>query len=288
MFSARGRTDEQKMESVLALIVPKETGRRLPYSNIVTFQSPTKDDFLTCIDHVALCFVYSTATISCYSDALCSNTLLTQPTTMKRPTNDENAPVDSAPAPKRQRRVAQEVSLEDIANLRAEYAKKAEREDKERAKVAEELRRTESKRRIAGVLESVTAMGYESLYGFIEDLLGAKDQQQSAHVSRMLGRHAQEIMDAIRLRQPEAAADWAFDLTGERVAKEGLKLAEYLRPAQGTPVSEVLQKFSLEKIMAEAESIAPKFCQLLRLISSTEKSNDGVRKDRSLVSFIIL
>lgn len=75
---------------------------------------------------------------------------------------------------------------------------------------------------------------------------------------------------------------------GKLLAQEGKKLAEYLRPTQGLEVSEILQNFSLDKIMSEAENIAPTLCNVLRKVGSTERSSgEHMQKDRSLVGHSI-
>lgn len=61
--------------------------------------------------------------------------------------------------------------------------------------------------------------------------------QLSATVSRMLGQHGQTI-DNIRARQPSLANKWAIEVMGELLAREGKKLAEYLRPAQDSEISD--------------------------------------------------
>ena len=61
---------------------------------------------------------------------------------------------------------------------------------------------------------------------------------------------------------------------------------KYLRPGENQTTSELLQQFSLERIMSEAEHIAPTLCHLLRQIATKEppEEKDTVRKDCSLTS----
>jgi len=101
----------------------------------------------------------------------------------------------------------------------------------------------------------------------------------------MLGQHSEAILNNIRARQPDLATQWAVNVSGQILAEEGQRLANYLRPAADRGMSDVLQKFSLEKIMANAEHIAPTLCNLLRQIVTNSKLNarDNVQKDRSLV-----
>jgi hypothetical protein len=104
----------------------------------------------------------------------------------------------------------------------------------------------------------------------------------------MLGQHGEAILNCIRARQPNLATKWAVDISGEILTEEGQWLANYLRPAADRNTSDVLQAFSLEKIMSEAEHIAPTLCRLLRQIATSSKPNAGdVRKDRSLVCNLV-
>jgi hypothetical protein len=212
----------------------------------------------------------------------------------KRTRHDENsfAFIDmSTPAPKRPRRTAQPVTLAEVRNLQQERAerdaKEAEDLKESIAKAAEERHLTESKLRVETVLRSITAAGYESLYGFIGELLNTRDQQLSARVSRMLGRHGDDILNSIRARQPDLVKQWTLKVSGEILAQEGQKLANYLRPAIDAQVSEILQSFSLERIMSDADTLAPTLCELLRHVATPQDSDPaGMRKDRSLVSCV--
>jgi len=145
--------------------------------------------------------------------------------------------------------------------------------------------RVESKSHMEHVLSSITAAGYETLYAFVDELLNTRDQQISSWVSKMLGQHGDAILNNIRARQPDLTIQWAVNVSGEILAEEGQRLANYLRPAADRGMSDILQKFSLEKIMADAERIAPMLCNLLCQIATNSKPNvrDNVRKDRSLV-----
>jgi len=210
----------------------------------------------------------------------------------KRTRNAENKPfsfVDaSTPAPKRIRRTAQSLSFAEIQNLRDERAAKDACEAHLLAETTrqavEEKHRTEAKLRVEKVLGSVTAAGYGSLFAFMDELLNIRDQQLSAQVSRMLGQHGEDILNSIRVRQPNLVNQWAIETSGEILAQEGKKLADFLRPTQGTKVSEVLKMFSLERIMSRAEEIAPTLCHILRSVGTRETlSMDEIRKDRSLV-----
>jgi hypothetical protein len=63
---------------------------------------------------------------------------------------------------------------------------------------------------------------------------------------------------------------------GEILTEEGQQLANYLRPAADRAMSDMFQKFSLEKIMADVEYITPTLCNLLRQIATNYKPNTRV------------
>ena len=164
-----------------------------------------------------------------------------------------------------------------------------ERAQKEQA-AAEAKARAATKHRIEQVFGSITAAGYETLYAFVDELLNVCDQQFSSRVSNMLGQHGEEILNSIRARQPDIVKQWAVGVSGEILAEEGQQLAKYLQPRDNQTTSDLLQQFSLERIMSEAEDIAPTLCWLLRQISMKDQSEDKekVRKNRSLVSLAFI
>ena len=61
---------------------------------------------------------------------------------------------------------------------------------------------------------------------------------------------------------------------------------QHLSPGENQTTSKLLQQFSLERIISEAEHIAPTLCQLLRQIATKEQpeGKDKVQKDHSLAS----
>ena len=67
-------------------------------------------------------------------------------------------------------------------------------------KAVEENLQAESKAHVEKVLSSITDVGYESLYDFVDKLLNSCDQQISACVLRMLGQHGEDILNSIHAR----------------------------------------------------------------------------------------
>jgi hypothetical protein len=150
--------------------------------------------------------------------------------------------------------------------------------------------RADAKSRVERMLSSITAAGYETLYSFVDELLNVRDQQISSRVSKMLGQHGEDILNMIRSRQPDLVTRWAVGISGEVLAQEGQQLADYLRPGENQSTSQLLLQFSLERIMFEAEHIAPNLCHMLRQVTTNTKpsANEKVRKDRSLVRVVVI
>lgn len=218
----------------------------------------------------------------------------------KRTRTDENAPIThiitpirivdpSKPSTKKPRRVAVKFVSEDIQNkvhadlVAARGVNEAKRtEERKAAEKAEEeeRKRAESRARIELVMSSVSAAGYGTLYEFMDELINTKDPIRSSQVSRMLISRGDTLLDSIRSRQPAMANEWAVKITGKILAQEGEMLAEHLRPEQGRRVTDILDAFSLERLLADAERLAPSLCELLRKVGTNDNSS---RKDRNLV-----
>jgi len=50
------------------------------------------------------------------------------------------------------------------------------------------------------------------------------------------------------------------------------KLVDYLCPAQGCKVSDILNKFSLDQLLQDTEQLAPLLCQLLQNVEANDES----------------
>ena len=92
-----------------------------------------------------------------------------------------------------------------------------------------------------------------------------------------------DLLESIRRRQPKVVHTWAAKTMAEVLARESSRLAEHLRPQQNCGVTNVLLQFSLERIMSDAEKLAPTLCELLRSVGTSVVLPDADRKDRDLV-----
>ncbi|KAJ6582743.1 hypothetical protein B0H10DRAFT_2235208 [Mycena sp. CBHHK59/15] len=212
----------------------------------------------------------------------------------KRKPGDENAGQfinTSGPPQKRTRRVAQPVTAASQMEARRQWESGQQEEAEARAEfLAEQAREEEAERRatsaarIRHVLDAVKTAGYKTLHEFLTDLITTKDQHQSSQVSQMLINHGQELLDIIRSRQPVLVSQWVTRVAGEILKEEGAKLAQYLRPSQGQGISTTLANFSLERILANAEAIAPTLCFLLRSMTREETGDNGPAKESGAMS----
>jgi hypothetical protein len=93
-------------------------------------------------------------------------------------------------------------------------------------------------------------------------------------------------VELIWARQPQVVSQWISRVAGEILKEEGAKLAQLLRPPQGQGVSTTLENFSLERILADAEYLAPTLCILLRSLAREEADKDFRKEKRRNVDLV--
>ena len=197
------------------------------------------------------------------------------------------------PVPKR-RKIAREVTQEDLARLgrerrareAAELLRKQE-EERERCREEEQLRREASETKLRCAMQDLRARGYPTLFSFINAFLETKDPILSSQVSRMIGIHGPSLLAGFETRQPEIVHDWAISTHRKLVDIESTALANHFKPRKGASVTSILNDFSIRQFLADAESIAPTTFQVLQQVGFPDVSEKSPRKDRDLVrSFI--
>ncbi|KAG1769555.1 hypothetical protein EV702DRAFT_1271238 [Suillus placidus] len=190
----------------------------------------------------------------------------------KRTRNDENLVFNildtSAPPLKRTRRVLAKLSAQELQVEQARLV--AERKQNE-------AQRTEELQSEANAKASELSEGHLQAA-----LLSTTDQQHSARVSRMLGAHGGEILALMHQRRPDVMRVWAVNSVSDMVAREGKVSAEFLRPSHGEDVSEILGRWSLDRIQKRAQDIAPTLCKLLEQGGFNE-SLTSTRRNHGLV-----
>ena len=214
---------------------------------------------------------------------------------LKRPTNDENVSLSNCGTPLefrdglKRRRKTVKISEGEVQVLRDQRAVNDARVAEERkealkahAEAEKERLRVEENNRLRKALDSVSDAGY-TLYEFLDELMNTRDRATSSQVSQMLIAKGGDLLESIRRRQPKVVHTWAAKTTAEVLARESSRLAEHLRPQQNCGVTNVLLQFSLERIMSDAEKLAPTLCELLRSVGTSVVLPDADRKDRDLV-----
>ena len=129
--------------------------------------------------------------------------------------------------------------------------------------------------------------GFGSLHGYLHHLMTMKAQHASSQASKLLINEGKGLLNDMQNKQPGVINRWAAAATGEILADEGLKLASYLQPQQGCPLTDVMTQFLLKRILTDAEMLAPTLCSLLRdFATNGVVSQAAERRDSDLVSTI--
>lgn len=170
------------------------------------------------------------------------------------------------PPTKRVRRIFRQLTDTEVAAERASFIAKRQTREVAHREAAAKKAQDDCVQRLGNALQAIKGAGFSTLAEFMLELMNTNDQQHSAHISRTLGTHGCLLLESIQKRCPDIVDPWAVSLITELLAGEGQKLAEFLHPAS-RQVSEILGKWSLERIFQEAEHLAPVLCTLLRRIS---------------------
>jgi hypothetical protein len=198
------------------------------------------------------------------------------------------------PVPKR-RKVAREVTRDELTRLGSERRarEEAERlrkqeEEREQHRQEEQQRREASELKLRFAMEDLRTRGYPTLFSFINAFLQTKEPVLSSQVSRMIGIHGPSLLAGFEIRQPEIVHDWAISTHRKLVDLESIALANHFKPRKGASITSILDNFSIHQFLADAESIAPTTCQVLRQVGFPDVVSDkSPRKNCDLVcSFV--
>jgi hypothetical protein len=217
---------------------------------------------------------------------------------LKRPHPDENTPLVRPETPikfvdgLKRRRTSNKVTDKEIwilrekrANDDARKAKEQQQETLAKAKATAEAQSADEEVLFVWVLSCMTDCGFGSLHRYLHHLMTTKAQHASSQASKLLINKGKGLLNDMRNKQPGVVNRWAAAATGEILADEGLKLASYLRPQQGRPLTDIMGEFSLERILADAEMLALTLCGLLRdFATNGAVSPAAERRDNDLVS----
>ena len=130
---------------------------------------------------------------------------------------------------------------------------------------------------------------FPSMHDFLRELLTTRHPVRSSQVSNLLTFHGHDLLDLIRDRHPSVANDWAISTARQLVSSECDSLSQHFKPAPGTPVSEILHRFSLQDVLFDAETLAPTLFQILQQAGGTLSTSQDQpsRKHPDLVSLTL-
>jgi hypothetical protein len=131
------------------------------------------------------------------------------------------------------------------------------------------------------------ATGY-NMFSFLESTFQTTDQQLGSQLTKMVNRHAPQLLTMVRERdQSTGSLEWIKTTHGLILAEEMDAITGYLRPAQKSDVSTVLKEFSLDKLLRISEDVAPHIHELvLKLLGHNE--GQATRKHKDVVCYFIL
>jgi uncharacterized protein YdaT len=187
----------------------------------------------------------------------------------------------------KKRRVAQNLSQEEIQLLRDEHQAKQKECAERKEQADEESRRRQKRSRIDNAMTALKACGFPTFHDFLADVLTAEDPAQSSHISQVIINHGTDLLDLIRKRRRDIADDWIITGHRELLSAECKALASHFRPRHGASITEILSAFSIKGFLSQAERVAPLVCDVLRQIGFPENASNSKYKDRQLVSSII-
>jgi hypothetical protein len=103
----------------------------------------------------------------------------------------------------------------------------------------------------------------------------------------MIGIHGSSLLAGFETRQPDIVHDWAISTHRKLVDLESIALANHFKPCKGASITSILDNFSIHQFLADAESIAPTTCQVLRQVGFPDVSKESPRKNCDLVCLFI-
>ena len=136
----------------------------------------------------------------------------------------------------------------------------------------------------ARVLSCMTDCGFGLLHRYLHHLMTTKAQHASSQALKLLIKEGTGLLNDMCKKQPGVVNQWAAAATGEILENEGHKLASHLRPPQGHPLMEIMNKFLLMHILADAESLTPTLCHLLHEFATNSVVPTAEHGDSDLVS----
>ncbi|KAJ3527998.1 hypothetical protein NMY22_g9572 [Coprinellus aureogranulatus] len=221
------------------------------------------------------------------------------PFCLKRARDDENVPPqhdgfvqyvhhekpEQPPRPKRQYR--RTIVLTDELHRRNQeaYDRAAQEREGFAAEAAAQAKKDIVAAKLAMVrsaLDGIKGAGFDTLWSFFQALLTSKDQYVSAWISGVCHDRGIELHSRIHLRQPKPSEEWACKQLSGILEKEVRRLTGVFKPLPGSTVSDILESFSMDRLLEQAETAAPMLFLSLSTLTGYDESSDG-RKDKDVV-----
>ncbi|THU79765.1 hypothetical protein K435DRAFT_875094 [Dendrothele bispora CBS 962.96] len=162
-------------------------------------------------------------------------------------------------------------------------------EERHRTKEAERLNKVDRAHDVIQLItqpESESGFGFESLKEFFDSMMDrGSDSQITANISRFCRDHGASLASAILDRSEGAYTEFLDGYMAERVQKEGAAIQRYLSRPSGTPMTDVVNQFSLEKFRSDLQELAPTIWKLLlsAAVPANAAQDGGVRRNKELV-----
>ena len=194
-------------------------------------------------------------------------TLFAPTTPISTPVIRTDSFLDGFTPVEKKRRVARNYSQEEIAEIRHAAAEQQAHEQAQAKERDAKHKKMQKISQLNQALQGIREAGFNTLHSFVDALMSTDDPTRSSQVTQMIDSHGISLLEGIRRRRPEVANDWALSTTRQLVNKEGDELARCFRPEPGTSITHILQQFSLQGFLSEAESVAPTIYQVLRQVA---------------------
>ncbi|KAG6914065.1 hypothetical protein DXG01_002687 [Tephrocybe rancida] len=216
----------------------------------------------------------------------------------KRPRNDENTPltpantkiykfIDSSEPrkPRLSAKKSKPFTSEDRANYerqRAEEEARREEEKKEKDIDAKRQEEEAATKRVELLWAYARGLGFDTMHQMFHEVLTTRHPVRASQVSKMILNHGTDILDTVRDIQPGVAHDWMLSGTAQLVDAEMDLLVDLFCPTQGTHIEDVLNGFSMQKVLQDAQNLAPSLMTVLQQAANVTREYKS-NKDPDLI-----
>ncbi|THU80335.1 hypothetical protein K435DRAFT_695896, partial [Dendrothele bispora CBS 962.96] len=105
----------------------------------------------------------------------------------------------------------------------------------------------------------------------------------TANITCFVRGHGGTLVGKLADRHEDAYFGFLNDYMAERIRKEGQEIQKYLTRQHGTPITEVVDRFSLQNFKADLQGIAPSLWSVMVSASTRDERGSGSIRDKELV-----